>query len=211
RAATDDTSTIAPPLHPRLVDMRRTASRQHRKDPTTFAARTRELPVRGLEQPDHVGLDRDVCLNGDGLAPGAEAIRCDRVRRLPVADVVDADRVASPCREPAGGRADAPGPARYDDDLSHSAPSIDRPEAGGDQLEQVLVRVAEVKAPGAARPAHGALESDASPREPFQPRLDVFGRDREGQVAPTGNAVAGDHAPRRAAGSSVAPFLNSSP
>ncbi|KYF74303.1 hypothetical protein BE11_09995 [Sorangium cellulosum] len=39
--ALDETFTMAPPAPPRRVDMRRTASRAHRKQPTTLVARMR--------------------------------------------------------------------------------------------------------------------------------------------------------------------------
>ena len=86
---------MAPPRPPWRVDMRRTASRAQRNDPTTLVARIRvmraapssrrasgledagvvdqrrhrtERPVAGLEQPDDVGLDGDVTLNRDRAA-----------------------------------------------------------------------------------------------------------------------------------------------
>jgi hypothetical protein len=40
-AAIDETLTMTPPLPPRLVDMRRAASRQHNIRPTVFTAKSR--------------------------------------------------------------------------------------------------------------------------------------------------------------------------
>ncbi len=47
RRAPEDTFTIAPPVPPCFVDMRRTASRAHRKAPTTLVANTR-ADARGV-------------------------------------------------------------------------------------------------------------------------------------------------------------------
>ena len=101
---------MAPPRPPCRVDMRRTASRAQRNEPTTLVARIRvmprgvhrldahlrledagvvdqrrhraERPVAGLEQPDDVGLDADVALHGDGAAAGRDDGGDDGIGRV---------------------------------------------------------------------------------------------------------------------------------
>jgi len=60
--------------------------------------------------------------------------------------------------------------------------SVDRPHAGSCELEEIIVRIAEINAGAAARPADTALDLDPLGVESFFPGAKVFRQDRERKV-----------------------------
>ncbi len=91
------------------------------------AVQPSEHPVRGLEQPDHVGLDRDVAGHGHGLPTGRLNIGNDTVGGFLVLPVVDADRVAGAGSQPCRGCADAAAGPGDDENLAHQAAGASTP------------------------------------------------------------------------------------
>src|SRR5262245_15366841 len=85
-------------------------------------------------------------------------------------------------REPATHGPAVTGTARSYPSTPVRRPSVDRPEPGGDQLGEIAIRVAEVKALRAAGPGHEALDGHALRFKAASPGLHVLGGDREGEV-----------------------------
>src|SRR3954467_12848538 len=69
---------------------------------------------------------------------------------------------------------------------------IVRPESGGDQLDEVVVRIAEIEARCAAGPRDGALGWHSQSPKVRLPRLDFVVGNREGEGAAGGAGMAGE-------------------
>ncbi len=126
---------MAPPRPPWRVDIRRTASRAHRNDPTTLVARMRvmraasiastricalehagvvhqrghrpQLAVTRGEEVHDVGFDGDVRLERHGAAACGGDVGDDGIGGVAAVAVVDGDRVAARRRQAGNRGADA--------------------------------------------------------------------------------------------------------
>ena len=113
---------MLPPAPPWRVDIRRTASRQHKNAPKTLTEKTRssadrrqlrepaetsghsaivdqhgrsaKAPVDGLEQANDIGLFGDIGLHRNGGPAIADDLRNGLCRRAFVAGVIHGDRIA---------------------------------------------------------------------------------------------------------------------
>src|SRR5271166_3359488 len=141
RAAREEMFTIAPPLPPRRVDMRRTASRAHKNAPVTFTAMTcrrvlaltdstRENPpviaalltkgcdrskfaLSGLKKPDYIFLVGNVSLKGVSAPAGRSDLFDDRPRLCLAGCEIDRHGVAALPGQTSDGRSDASTRASY--------------------------------------------------------------------------------------------------